>query len=255
MQLNTSRIAVDVFNTTSPTTSSSGSGIWGWVRNETNKVEGEIENVVNEDLDSFAKALGLHDFYSIHVLDFCEGFFQPNGTADRNVTYCSNATALFTFNATQTLQDELDKAGIDISLQDLHWPHAIQDGINTLKLSFKVVFVMYAIGIAATGLSLLGSAAGLFMEGHLIALLNILLAQLAFLCMLIASAIVTWAATKATNVINEYGKDIDVNATRGGGFIAITWVSTVALFIGSIGWVVELFVHKRKMKKMPKEYQ
>ncbi len=251
----------DLFN---PSTSSNSSGsgfftslihnVTSEIQNATASVESDIEADLNSVLRSIAKDLGLHDFYSVHVLDYCEGFYSPNGTNNKNITHCSNTTSFFTFNATQTLQKELNASHIDITLTDLHWPSAIQDGIDALRLGLNVMFVLYCIGIATTGLALLGSAAGIFLHGRLSTFINIFLSLLAFLALTIASAIVTTAAVKATNIINDHGQAINVNAQRGDSFIALTWTATAFMFLAGVAWVAECCVGRRKQKKIPKQY-
>lgn len=116
------------------------------------------------------------------------------------------------------------------------------------------MFLLYCIGIATAGLALLGSAAGIFVHGRLGTFINIFLSWLAFLALAIASAIVTAAATKATNIINKHGKAINVNAQRGDSFIAMTWTATAFMLLAGGAWVAECCVGRRKQMKIPKQY-
>lgn len=266
--LNTSRIGVDYFNkqhntsTPSLNTTTSG-GIFGKfihnvtteIKNVTTKVEDNIEEDINNALRSLAKDIGLHDFYSVHVLDYCEGFFQPNGTSRRNVTYCSNEKGQFSFNVTQVLQRELNASHVNVTLSQIQWPSAISDGIHDLRLAFHATAVFYYIAIIVTGLAFLASIVGVFVHGRISALLNIGLAGLAFLTLMVASAIATSLATKATDVINKYGKDVDINAARGDKFIALTWAGTALMFIAGAAWFGECILGRRKDKMMPKQLQ
>lgn len=266
LTLNTSRIAVDIFNTTDDEPASSQPesdnplknffhNIGDEIHNATDAVEENIEDALNSAIQSFAKSLGLRDFYSMHVLNHCEGYFAPNGTDGRNVTHCSNSTSFSHFNPRETLQKQLNASDIDVTLDDLHWPDAIDDAIATLKLAFNIMFVLYCIGIAATGFALVGSVSGMFFHGRMSALANIFLTQLAFFALLIASAIITGGATKATNVINKYGDAININAARGDKLIAMTWAADALVFLASVVWVAEFCIGRRKEKMIPKEFQ
>ena len=218
------------------------------------ELEDELEEDVNNVLRSLAKDLGIRDFYSVHVMDYCEGYFQPNGTANRNVTQCSNSTGMFSFNATQALQKELNHTKLNITLEDLHWPSAIDDGIKNLKLAFNATFVFYCIGIIFTGLAFLGSIAGVFLLGRLSAFFNLGLAWSAFFFLMLASAVVTSAATKATNLINKHGLPINVNAARGDKFISLTWAAVALMIVAGVAWLVDFFIGRRMQKKMPKQF-
>lgn len=55
---------------------------------------GDIENNI---ADKVAKTLGLKDWYSLHLMDMCEGTYTPNATANGaglNVSSCTNQTAM-----------------------------------------------------------------------------------------------------------------------------------------------------------------
>lgn len=263
---NTSRIAVDLFKNTKEKGNSpkhkSDNPIVGFfqnigdeVKNATDGFEEEIDQAFDHALQSFARTLGLKDFYSIHVMNHCEGFYRPNGTSSRHVTYCSNSTGFSHFNPSQTLAAELKAHKVPVNLQDLHWPKEIDQAVAALKLAFNIMFVLYVIGITAIGLAFIGSILGVFFTGRASALGNIFLTQLAFLALLISSAIITYGATKATNTINKYGKDIDINAARGNRLIAMTWSTVALVFLASMAWVFELVRAKKQEKMTPKQLQ
>lgn len=52
-------------------------------------------------INSIAQSLGLHDFYTVGLWDFCEGY---NG---QGVTGCSHPKTLYWFNPVEILQNEL----------------------------------------------------------------------------------------------------------------------------------------------------
>lgn len=238
-QLNTSRIAQNLLNTTS---SESSNPIVSFFDDITNSVQEEI----NDSLNSLAQDLGLHDFYSAHLLNYCEGFYTPsdlpNATLPRsaiskNVTHCSNRTALFAFNPRATLQRELDDAGHgDLNLTDLAWPEELDDGVRALATASKATFVLYCVGAALAFVALAAAGVGVFFEGRLSAVVNVVVDSVAFLVLGVASAVVTAVAVKAARVVNEKGEDVGVSAQRGGKFLALTWAATGLLFVASLVW-------------------
>jgi hypothetical protein len=111
-QLNTSMIGQNVFNFTNDKNSKDGNGndsssgilgdIGGDIENEFNKVKNKVENDIEKALnnvtgdvaDELAKQLGVSEWYSVHVMDSCEGNYSPNATAKwthLNVTNCTHS--------------------------------------------------------------------------------------------------------------------------------------------------------------------
>lgn len=91
----------NILDTSSNSSSSSGDddgGIldtfkdkWDEAKDE---VKGAINDITGEIADQLADALGISEWYSIHVMDACEGFFKPNATspgAGLNVTDCTQS--------------------------------------------------------------------------------------------------------------------------------------------------------------------
>jgi len=206
----------------------------------------DIQNEINDDLNSFAKDLGVHDFYSAHILDFCEGYYTPtsvpNATVSKksihkNTTLCSNQTAFFEFDPRYTLQRELNASGhSNINLTALHWPDSIDKGLQALHIAQKAAFILYCIAIGMIAIATLFALVSIFFEGRLSAFINILITMLAFLAIAIASAITTTIAVKAANLINKYGNPVGISATKGGKFMVLTWVATLLMFINLLVW-------------------
>ncbi|KAL8848201.1 MAG: hypothetical protein Q9221_006770 [Calogaya cf. arnoldii] len=233
-----------------------------------NSIENSIKGEVNDLIADVAKALNIHDFYSAHLLNYCEGYFTPGPLAnktvdpDKNVTQCSNRTALFHFDPTAAIQKEL-KPGI--SLADLRWPSAIKDAVHTVEIASKAMFVLYCVGTAAAGLALVGSFLGVLSDGRTAPLVNNALAsvstiprtialaflpadeiQLALLALGIASAIATVIMSKVVHEINDKGNDIGISASKGKTFLGMTWAATVLMAIAAMAWIYEFVAHRRR---------
>jgi len=165
--VNTSLLGQNTLNTSKPTSKFLQS------------IEKDIQSSLNDVASALAKSLRIHDFYSGHLLNYCEGYYTPgpiaNLTADpsKNVTFCSNHTSFFHFDPAAVIQNEL-KPGLNIS--DLKWPSAIQDGIRAVELATKVMFVLYCVGAAAAGGALVGALLGVWASGRLSAVVNLMVA-------------------------------------------------------------------------------
>ena len=248
--------------------------IEGELKNVTCSVEQELDSFTNwvedeikDGINSLAQILGVHDFYSAHIMTFCEGYYVPGpvpnatvkaGTIDKNVTACSNKTAMFTFDPRKTLTKELNEStdGL-VDLSKLDWPDKVDNGLAALKAAQRAVFILYCVSIALIFVAICIGIGSIFSNRRLIAAINCATDTLAFLTITIASAIVTYVAEKATSVINKYGSDIGVSADRGNKFLALTWASSAAMFIAVLIWIVAFFSgsdsHRaRKYRNEPK---
>jgi len=265
-QLNTSRIDYSVFQSqiasSGKTQSTYGSYVAWLVENELNNKTAKITYPVWQDINdyhrSIAADLGLRDFYSLHVLDMCWGYWGTNASGRRNVTYCQPTHGLNTPKFTLTLIDQLAASPLNLNIyKDVQWPGVIARQIRVLRFAYRAMGALYFISIAATGAALIGSVVGLFTHGRLSAILNIGLALLAFLSLTIASACATAAMTKTVNIINGHADKINCNAARGDRFLAMTWIAVVLSFIAALAWEGELGVkvvrHKRQQPRVEDE--
>ncbi|EMD93873.1 hypothetical protein COCC4DRAFT_31100 [Bipolaris maydis ATCC 48331] len=208
-----------------------------------------VTNEINERIDEFRERAGIEDWYSAHMLNYCEGQYTPAEVANatlkqddisKNVTECSKNKAMYKFNPTDIIQRALNRSGIDITLQDLQWPEDIQKGIDALNAVMAAMFVLYVIAICLIFLTLVASLVGILTSGRLSACLNIGLSLLAFLAIGIASGLVTAVMVKGTDVINEHGNQIGLESYYGGKFLALTWAATGLMLLAVIAWFAAL---------------
>jgi len=258
LTLNTSRIGQNLISASS--SSSSNNPISSFFHNLTDPIVKGLENDLNNAAASFAKDLGLQDFYSAHLMDYCYGRYTPTTvpnatvTPHKNVTHCSNRTAMFAFDPTAALQKSLNDSGLDITLSQLNWPKDLEDGIKSLRVAVKGAFVLYCIGIGLCFLTILACAfwtSKCSDGGRGIAVVEIMVAFLAFLSLGIASAITTAVAVKGDKIIDKYGKPIGVSADRGNGFLGLTWAATVLMFLASILGCVGCFTKRNRRSVKP----
>lgn len=222
-----------------------------------------IENEIEEGINDIAQDLGIHDWYSAHLMNFCEGYYVPgavpNSTLEKskihkNVTDCSNRT-MYNLNPQQIIQKELNNSlgdGVVSLVDDLNWPEDISKGLKALTVAFKAAFVLYCIAIGFIGIALILAIVSIFTRGRLSALLNMMVDWLAFLVIGIASAIATAIAVKGASVVNKYGHDIGVSAQQGDKFMIFTWVSTGLMLLASIVWCFDCVLGTRRRAAEPK---
>jgi len=209
--------------------------------------------VIGDVADKLAAELGVHQWYSLHLMDLCEGQYKPNATAkgaSKNVTKCSNQTAMYHFDITNQISNELEVGKLHINITDLDWPSQIQDGIDALNIAMDATFVLYAIGIAAAGIAIITTVVALFLHGsRLVSFGNWGLASLSFLAFMVASIIITIVQNKFTHLLNKYGNELGLFAYRGTKYLIITWVATAVMFLAAAAWVAEFCIGRKNRKR------
>lgn len=262
--LNTSTLGHQLVST--PTSSgaaatSTSSGFWSnLINNVTSEVhnisatlEGDLDGYLNDLADKLASELGIEQWYSLHLMDMCEGTYKPNATskgASKNISSCTNQTAMYHFDLSKSLNDSLSLGPLHLNLSDISWPDDIQNGLDNLSTAIDAVFVLYAIGIAAAGLSIIFSLVAFFVNGsRLIAFGNLGLSGLSFLTLLIASIAITVVQSKAAHLINKYGNEIGAYAYKGKKYLILTWVGVGVMLVASVLWVGLFIVGHKNHKR------
>jgi hypothetical protein len=119
---------------------------------------------------SSATNLGIHQWYSMHILNYCEGYWAPSAASPnsyKNITYCAARTSMYDFNLTTILTHELVKGGSCVTLSELNWPTSIQNGIDGLRSEMDVAFVFYCISITLSIFVMFGGIVGILTWGDL----------------------------------------------------------------------------------------
>lgn len=217
-----------------------------------------MRNIATSVADDIAARLGVDDWYSVHILDYCEGQYipipLPNATVKsddihKNVTDCSKRTANFQFDPKEIIERKLNESGLGVTLDDLEWPDNIQRGIDALHAIQTAVFVMYCISIGLIAISFLAALPAIITSGRLAACLNVLVASLAFLAIGLASALVTAVCVKGSEIIDKYGKPIGLEAHKGSKFLGLTWAATALMLITLCLWVFETCIGHRRRRE------
>ncbi|KAH8681361.1 actin cortical patch SUR7/pH-response regulator pali [Xylariales sp. PMI_506] len=234
-------------STTTSQPTSTGSGIGSIFSSLLATAESTIENGLDDlegDVaDELSAALGISQWYSLHLTTACEGNFAPNATtpgATYNTTNCTAQRAGFQFNLTAALDHELDIGPLHLNTDELDLPQDLVDAVNYLNGFLLAIFILYCIGSGFSGLSFLACIAILTVARDVTgvtALINTALTGLAALALMIGSAISTGVAKKGASEINNYGEDVGISAIVGKNFLIISWVSFAVMFVASLYWL------------------
>ncbi|RFU75213.1 hypothetical protein TARUN_7017 [Trichoderma arundinaceum] len=269
IRLNTSMLGQDMFQGDDKSDSSDDSddnddddGFFDKLKDKVHDLgddaKGKLSDLTGDLIDDIADELGISDWYSIHIMNACQGGFGANATTTHfilNVTNCTQSSPSNRFNLTEVLDQELSLGPFDISLADINWPDSIQDKIGDLNKALLALFVFYVLGVAFSGLSMLACIpAFLLQDKKIILLANTALASLAAATITLGSIIVTAASSIAVNAINKAGGKVSLVAYKGTKFYAITWISAIFMMLSTLFWVGKLAMLWRKEKKERERY-
>jgi hypothetical protein len=240
----------------SPTQTASGLGglfssVW---KNITDTIDGGLDDLRGDIADKLAAELGISQWYSVHLLDTCQGSYSPNATAPGagyNVTNCTTQTPGNRVNLTDVLSHELELGPFHLNLAQLHWPSGIQNQLDKLNRLLLAVFVLYVLGAGLSGLAMIGAAAAIFtaLRGA-VTLSNFAVALLAALALAVGAVITTVAAKEGADTINDFGAEVGVVAVAGQQFIVISWVAFAVMAAATIYWTAEFFLARRARRRV-----
>jgi hypothetical protein len=217
-------------------------------------VQSTIQTVASSAADSFATRIGLEDFYSAHIMNDCYGTYLPGPVANETVSQadiykdvegCSQTRAGYWFDPSEFLQESLDRANIttvtvDDLLTQIGFPDSITNGLEVLRIAYHAMFACYVITIVLSFVMFLTSALYIFSNGSRVtACITIIISIITFLASGAASGVATAVNTIGASIINEHGNEIGVEAYQGRKFLALTWASTAAVFLGLMYWFVD----------------
>ncbi|KUI73509.1 hypothetical protein VM1G_09089 [Cytospora mali] len=253
--------------TATPTSTSDGGGIGGFfssLKASATAIVGSVESeaasilndIGNDVADKLADELGIEQFYSLHVMDTCEGNYAPNATTSgawANVTNCTTPMDFSSMNISAMLDKELSIGPFNLSLSDLGITDDLQSKLNDLPKLFEALAAMYILSVAFSGLAILGSAAGLFYvssTGRKVIIANFVIASLAMLFLLVGSLLTTVGGSEAKKEIKKKGgDDIGLVMNLGKKFEAITWAAFAMMLLATFYWVYEFIVATRARRR------
>ncbi|CAJ2512370.1 Uu.00g053850.m01.CDS01 [Anthostomella pinea] len=208
-------------------------------------------NIANDVADKLADAIGISEWYSLHIMTACEGVFSPNATnpgAWFNTTNCTAQEAGLHFNLTELINGELQAGPLHLSAADLRFPQKVQDAVDLINDTLLAVFLFYVLGSAFTGLSFLVCIVLLTLRpdmSRLVILANLAISILAALTLAIGSAMTTAVAKKGVSKINDAGEDVGISAVEGTKFITISWVAFAVMFASCLFWTATCFLPRK----------
>ncbi|KAJ6783349.1 hypothetical protein PWT90_04348 [Aphanocladium album] len=170
-------------------------------------------------LNSVARSLGLHDFYSVGLWNFCEGY------SDEGVVYCSSPKEFYWFNPVEVLVSEL-LAGAKIAL-----PSQVLTILKLLRIGSQVMYGCFMGGTVINGLMLLLTPFAA--RRRLFSLFLSIVGLLSAVVLVVASAIATAIAVVFRIAVTAQDQ-LNINADIGVKMFAFMWIGTLVTVLAFI---------------------
>lgn len=268
VMLNTSRLGQDLIptrtNGNSPTTTTARGGggfadifasATAAVGDAWDDLVDELDDIVDDVTDKLAEKLGIKEFYTLNVQNICEGDFSPNATsvgAWWNVTKCSEPLKSGQTNVSAILDHELSVGKFKLSLASLQFPRELQQELDKIPALLLAVAILFILGVAFSGLSMIFSIAALFLHSkhpRSITLLNLVVSLLGAIVFFAGSMAVTIGGDKAVDSINNLGGRIGLAAIQGHKFLALAWSAFALMFVVFAYWAYEMVASVRSRRR------
>ncbi|KAG6360873.1 hypothetical protein INS49_011940 [Diaporthe citri] len=212
-----------------------------------------LQDIQNNLADELAKKLGIKEFYSIHLVDLCQGDFSPKATdpeATFDVKECTEAFNYKLLNITALLDKQLSVGPLKLNIADLGLTDDIQDKLDDVPKIIQSIVAMYIIAAIFIILALFGSCGAIALipnsAGRNIVMGNLGLAGVAVFFLLIGNLITTIGSGVVVDKVTDLGDKFGLSAVRGGKFMALSWGAFAVMLLVVFYWVYEFFAEKKR---------
>ncbi|KAI1291670.1 actin cortical patch SUR7/pH-response regulator pali [Xylaria venustula] len=161
----------------------------------------ELSSIENDIADKLAKKIRVQQWYSLHVMDVCQGTFTLNAT-----------TSGAGYNVTSYI------GPLHLNLAKLGFTKNLQDKLDNISGQFQTLAGFYILAVAFSA--------------------NLIVALLAAFVLFVGNIIVVESG-KSASKINNLGQHIGLSVSTGQKFIAITWTAFVFTVVMVVYWGYE----------------
>ncbi|PYH75856.1 hypothetical protein BO82DRAFT_396557 [Aspergillus uvarum CBS 121591] len=180
------------------------------------------------------------NFYSIHVMSYCEGELRVN---HKDFNNCSDRTLFFSFDPDAAIRAD---TGNTTSPADLGWPSAITDDFYAFQMTSRSMGIFYCLGAGVAALALLERAWWALRRGPRQTITEVSSMMLSFVMLGISSIIATVVAFQFVKLVSYHGQDAGVTAEYGPQFLSLTWAATGLYLIGGTTGLVMVLIDRSR---------
>ncbi|KAK4143363.1 uncharacterized protein C8A04DRAFT_12487 [Dichotomopilus funicola] len=198
-------------------------------------------DAINKALGSIAKAIGIQEYYSVHIGALCEGNYKPSfddKDAKPDVSKCTPKFKTEQTDLSKKLDDELQVGPFKFKLSDLDLVDDIKDGFAKIPgaLAAMAFFFLFATIALVLGFLFSLAVAGLDYAGKdtlkkfaLFGAIGCL--GVGWFTTLIGAAVTTGIAETIKKAVNKFGDKFGMSAHTSPGLYFLLWSAMVCSFL------------------------
>ncbi|KAJ5033008.1 uncharacterized protein L3040_009593 [Drepanopeziza brunnea f. sp. 'multigermtubi'] len=214
----------------------------------------EIIQVVNRLVAEVLDALGIKDYYSLYLDEFCSGDYTESGGMDTDK--CTSFDNALTLPGSSSSSSTLQIGSTIFDFSALNLPAKLSSAGGTITQLTRALLALLALGTASSGLlilltPLLTILLSLFLHPKrqpAVRLLLTALAALASTSLLTVAAIETAILVLVSGLVNGVGDGLGIEVQSGRRYLALLWVSAGAMLLATAVWLwtwhVEYYVRR-----------
>ncbi|KAK5138312.1 hypothetical protein LTR08_003373 [Meristemomyces frigidus] len=173
-------------------------------------------------INSIAQSLGLHDYYSVGLWGYCEGY------VGQGITQCSKPKTLYWFNPVEIIQSEL-LAGASIAL-----PAQISSILGLIRVVSHWMFGLYLAGVCLSFVMMFLVPLSVFTRWATFPIM--FFTFFAALCTTVATVVATVLFVIAKNAVTSVSQ-INISANIGVEMFAFMWIGAATSILA---WLIML---------------
>jgi hypothetical protein len=174
-----------------------------------------------------AQELGLHDFYTSYMWNYCSGNVTDNKWTTEQ---CEKPKTGYTFDVENIIAQEGKK--------EVTFPDSVKKVQRAVNVVSKFMVACYVLGAVATGVTFIVGWFGLLSRWG--SCVTTIFADIAFGFLLVASICATVLAYSLKGAFNKAFDSFGVDATVGNSWISTTWIATAFAFAASVFWMMSM---------------
>ncbi|KAK3997414.1 hypothetical protein QBC44DRAFT_280385 [Cladorrhinum sp. PSN332] len=194
------------------------------------------QDAIDKALGSVAKAIGVKEYYSVHIGNLCEGEYTPlfsNPEAKVDVKKCTPKFSVARTNLSKSLDEELSVGPFKFRLSEIDIVDTIQDVLDLIPrllaaMGFFFLFATIFLSFGFVGAVALFATDFKFNGVQKYLMLGTLgFSSIGWVMAGIGTVGITFAAEKIKKEVNEHGEKFGMSANTSGGLYFLMWSSSV----------------------------
>ncbi|KAH6632648.1 hypothetical protein F5144DRAFT_488570 [Chaetomium tenue] len=210
-------------------------------------------DLIDKAMGSIAKAIGIREYYSVHMGVLCEGEYKPlfsDKDAKPEVDKCSKKFYTGQTDLSKKLDEELNVGPFKFKLSDLELVDEIQEGFDKIPkvIASMAYFVLFSVLVLVVGFLCCVAVVGLEYAAQGMRKFAIFGAMgclgLGWFTSFICAAVITGVAESIKKAVNKNGDKFGLSASTSPALYFLLW-GTVFFATAALGLMVVLWLKTR----------